>query len=176
MSRERETYIYTGGGGLSQGSLRAISSCVRKVDDCRLLSFSLCHSLCHSQGEVLDATGQPGDPLRSRRRGGLPAHVPYLKALPPGADTGNPIHLSAKGCWAFELPDRGSCAEVVERERSVKGRGLLKGGGRRGGGEGVWERSVKGRDLPKGGGRRGGGEGVWEISVKGRDLPKGGGR
>ena len=64
------------------------------------------------KGEILDALGTSSDPLRINRLGGAPAHVPYLKVLPGGADAGNPLNLSAKACWSFENVDRANCSVV----------------------------------------------------------------
>jgi hypothetical protein len=64
------------------------------------------------KGEVLDATGDLGDPLSRDRLKGLPAHIPYLKQFVSSADASNPIHLSAKAVWCFEGLDRTRCTEV----------------------------------------------------------------
>jgi hypothetical protein len=70
------------------------------------------------KGEVLDSIpGEDGDSAhkeqtRFLRVGGLPAHVPYLKLLPHGADPSSKSHLNGKACWVFESMDRTECSPV----------------------------------------------------------------
>jgi hypothetical protein len=79
------------------------------------------------KGEVLDATGDEGDPLRLSRRGGIPAHVPYLKTIVYAADCNNPKNHSAKGVWCFESLDRATCSEVRWRTMPVRIRHVPSG-------------------------------------------------
>jgi hypothetical protein len=65
------------------------------------------------KGEILDATGEIGDPLRRKREDFSAAHVPYLKNfVTSSADASNPIHLSAKAVWCFEPVDLTHCCEI----------------------------------------------------------------
>ena len=66
------------------------------------------------KGEVLDSL--PGEAARFGRAHGCLPHVPYLKTLPAGVDSINPLHLSAKGCWCFEALDPRQCIEATWRQ------------------------------------------------------------
>ncbi len=79
------------------------------------------------KGEVLDATGDEDDPLRLSRRGGVPAHVPYLKAIVYTADSNNAKNHSAKGVWCFEALDRTTCSDVRWRTMPLRIRHVPSG-------------------------------------------------